>query len=258
MAVFQRVFPVAALRCAALCAFALPACFTELGGLAPAYSDTESGAIAPGPGPATGPDAAVEVLAIDGGLPDANGSDADLARGDAEAGDARVAPGQTNSVAVLSSPAFSDGAPLPETSTCAGQNQSPAFSWTAGPAATQSYALALSALGASGVFNAQWVVWDIDGQARSLPSGVQAGSSPGNVPGARQANVVTIPSDVFFPYYRGPCSYGAAQEFVFSLYALAVDVIPLSAQLGDPQAVVEWIETSGKLLSTSQLHTSFP
>jgi phosphatidylethanolamine-binding protein (PEBP) family uncharacterized protein len=193
----------------------------------------------------------------DGDGDDAPVRDHDAGRDGSEQTDAQVDSGPGLG-AVLSSSAFVDGERLPDASTCAGQNRSPALAWTPGPTGTLSYALSLSALESNGQRTTQWVLWNIPADVLELAAGIEAGAEPSNLPGARQASFIVVPVDVIAgPRYRGPCSLRSMQ-FEFTLVALAVEEVPVSGQPVDPEAVVASIDASASALSRSTLTTSFP
>jgi Raf kinase inhibitor-like YbhB/YbcL family protein len=71
----------------------------------------------------------------------------------------------------LSSPAFADGAPIPQRCSGDGANLSPPLTWQDPPAGTRSFALVVEDPDApSGTFR-HWGIYDIDAETRQLPEG---------------------------------------------------------------------------------------
>lgn len=118
----------------------------------------------------------------------------------------------------LTTSAFADGAVIPDKYTQAGDQVSPALSWTGAPdSITKSFVLIMHdidvASGPAGEDVLHWMVWNIPGNATSLPEGVPQGGEQPN--GMRQISVSG-------PYYRGPGApaAGPLHHYVFELYAL--------------------------------------
>ena len=129
-------------------------------------------------------------------------------------GGGRRAPVQ---VMTLTSTAWADGGQIPKKYTQAGEQLSPAMSWSNVPDGIQSFVLIARDLDAA-VGNGtddmlHWMLWNIPGSARSLPEGVPQGSQLPD--GTRQISVSG-------PYYRGPGApaSGPAHHYTFELYAL--------------------------------------
>ena len=117
----------------------------------------------------------------------------------------------------LTTSAFADGAVIPGKYTQAGEQVSPALSWAGGPDSAKSFMLLMHdidvASGPAGEDVLHWLVWNIPGNATSLPEGVPQGGDQPN--GMRQISVSG-------PYYRGPGApaAGPLHHYVFELYAL--------------------------------------
>src|SRR5579864_553755 len=76
----------------------------------------------------------------------------------------------------LSSPAFSDGAPIPKQYTCDGAGQSPPLAWNGVPTRTESVALRVQDIDTAQQF-IHWIVYDISPSTTSLAAGqVPAGA----------------------------------------------------------------------------------
>jgi Raf kinase inhibitor-like YbhB/YbcL family protein len=117
----------------------------------------------------------------------------------------------------LTTSAFADGTVIPNRHTQAGEQVSPALSWTGAPDSAKSFVLIMHdidvASGPTGEDVLHWMVWNIPGNATSLPEGVPQGGDQPN--GMRQISVSG-------PYYRGPGApaTGPLHHYVFELYAL--------------------------------------
>ena len=120
-------------------------------------------------------------------------------------------------VMALTTTAWADGSQIPRKYTQAGEQVSPAFSWSDVPDGTESFVLiahdvdAASGNGTDDMLH--WMVWNIPGPTRNLPEGIPQG--PQLPDGARQISVSG-------PYYRGPGApaSGPPHHYVFELFAL--------------------------------------
>jgi Raf kinase inhibitor-like YbhB/YbcL family protein len=124
---------------------------------------------------------------------------------------------------------FADGGMIPAANTCAaGQGvPSPAISWTPGPAGTQSYALILHdpdpVLAGSATNDVlHWAIFDIPGNATSLPAGVPNQAELAD--GAKQPNNIAGQ-----PGYFGPCPPAGHGDHHYTF-----EIFALSAKLGLP------------------------
>lgn len=106
---------------------------------------------------------------------------------------------------------------------CAGDNVSPALTWSSAPAGAKSFALMVydpDAPTGSGWWH--WVVYNLPAAATSLPSGASLAGLP---PGAVQGR-----TDYGTPGYGGPCPPpGTPHRYVFTLHALDVEALSLPA-----------------------------
>jgi Raf kinase inhibitor-like YbhB/YbcL family protein len=122
-------------------------------------------------------------------------------------------------VMTLTSPAFADGARIPERHSQAGRDVSPALSWSGTPDSTASFVLIVhdldAAIGNGTDDMLHWMVWNVPGAARSLAEGIPQGAELAD--GSRQISGTG-------PYYRGPAAAasGPAHHYAFELYALDV------------------------------------
>ena len=120
-------------------------------------------------------------------------------------------------VMALTSPAFVDGARIPDRNAQAGHDVSPSLSWIGAPDSTASFVLIVhdldTAIGNGTDDMLQWMVWNIPGSTHSLPEGVPQGGQLAD--GSRQISGTG-------PYYRGPAApaSGPVHHYAFELYAL--------------------------------------
>jgi Raf kinase inhibitor-like YbhB/YbcL family protein len=129
--------------------------------------------------------------------------------GDTVKGPAPAAPDRIR----LTSPAFADGAAIPRSSTCDGDNVSPPLRWTGAPAATRSLALLLEDPDApSGTF-VHWTLFGLPPMTTSL--------TEGKAPAVAQQGENSFGNRG----YSGPCppKGDRAHRYVFTLYALRSD-----------------------------------
>jgi len=125
----------------------------------------------------------------------------------------------------MSTTAFADGAEIPAKYTQAGNQTSPAFTWTNVPAGTVTLLLHMHDLEVSRNHTMDdqlhWLVWNIPASATSLPEGVPMGAQLQN--GAYQLSASGA-------VYRGPGApaNGPRHHYTFELIALdtKIDVQP--------------------------------
>ena len=120
-------------------------------------------------------------------------------------------------VMTLTTSAWPDGGRIPATHTQAGEEKSPALSWSNAPEGVVSYALVMHDVDAAGGPGTEdllhWLLWNIPAAATSLPEGVPAAAQLPD--GTRQISATG-------PNYRGPgaLSMGPTHHYVFELFAL--------------------------------------
>jgi hypothetical protein len=120
-------------------------------------------------------------------------------------------------VMTLVSVAWPDGGQIPAKHTQAGEETSPALSWSNAPEGTASFVLIvhdLEAATGNGTDDIlHWMLWNIPPTATSLPEGVPRGAQLTD--GTRQISATG-------PNYRGPGApaSGPAHHYVFELFAL--------------------------------------
>ena len=126
----------------------------------------------------------------------------------------------------LRSPAFSEGATLPDSSVlngldCSGANVSPALEWRNAPAGTQSFVLVMDdyeARGGDGF--AHWAAYNIPAAATNLAENAGA-SEPELAGGGRHAY-----NDFLKRSYGGPCPpEGPPHRYRFTLFAINLPAI---------------------------------
>ncbi len=111
---------------------------------------------------------------------------------------------------------------------CAGQNVSPALSWSGAPAGTKSFALLVhdpdAPTGGAGWWH--WVVVNIPATATGLPKGAGKPDGAGLPPGAAQ-----VATDFGTPGWGGPCPPAGDKphRYHFTLHALKVEKLDLPA-----------------------------
>lgn len=141
----------------------------------------------------------------------------------------------------LTSPAFSDGSPIPAQHTCDGRDRSPALRWSGAPEGTRSFALIVHDPDAPGGAFTHWVLFDIPAGVEEIPEG--AAPTAVGLPGA---------NDFGKTGYGGPCpppGHGRHRYF-FTLYAL--DLEKTGLRQGARRAEVE-SAIRGHVLGQAQL-----
>jgi Raf kinase inhibitor-like YbhB/YbcL family protein len=118
-------------------------------------------------------------------------------------------------------PAFADGTDIPAKYTQAGDQTSPAITWTNVPAGTVSFVLHMHDMEGSRNRTTEdqlhWLVWNIPGTATGLPEGIPMGAQLQN--GAYQISAGGA-------VYRGPGAPATAprHHYTFELFALDTKV----------------------------------
>jgi Raf kinase inhibitor-like YbhB/YbcL family protein len=141
----------------------------------------------------------------------------------------------------LSSTAFADGAVIPDKYTQAGDQTSPALTWTNTPPGTVSFVLHMHdvdvARNRTTEDQLHWLVWNIPASATSLPEGVPAGAERPD--GSRQISASG-------PSYRGPGApaSGPRHHYTFEIYALdtTINVTPGADGFATRKAVLAAID----------------
>ncbi|MEW6319506.1 MAG: YbhB/YbcL family Raf kinase inhibitor-like protein [Acidobacteriota bacterium] len=130
----------------------------------------------------------------------------------------------------LTTTAFPDGGQIPLKYTQAGEQVSPALTWTNVPPGTVSFVLHMRdpdvARNRTTEDQVHWLVWNIPGTATGLPEGVPKGAELPD--GMRQVSASG-------PVYRGPGApaTGPMHHYTFELFALDIPMRDVPAG-GDP------------------------
>jgi Raf kinase inhibitor-like YbhB/YbcL family protein len=143
----------------------------------------------------------------------------------------------------LSTTAFPDGDQIPAKYTQAGEQVSPALTWTNTPAGTMTFVLHMHdidvARNKTTDDQAHWVVWNIPGTATGLPEGQPKGETLPD--GSRQISASG-------PVYRGPGApaTGPLHHYVFEVFALDTKL--------DVAATADAFETRAAVMKALQGH----
>jgi len=162
----------------------------------------------------------------------------DPARGGQRAGGGPPAPAMT-----LKTTAFPDGGQIPARYTQAGDQVSPALTWTNAPPNTQSFVLHMHDLevarNRTTDDQVHWLVWNIPASVTSLPEGVPQGADLKD--GSHQISASG-------PVYRGPGApaTGPMHHYTFEIYALDTKL--------DVPAAADAFETRANVMKAMQGH----
>jgi Raf kinase inhibitor-like YbhB/YbcL family protein len=136
----------------------------------------------------------------------------------------------------LTTTAFPDGGVIPNKYSQAGEQVSPALSWSNVPPGTQSFVLNMRdpdvARNKGTDDQVHWVVWNIPGTATGLPEGVPKGDKLPD--GSQQISASG-------PVYRGPGApaTGPMHHYTFELFALDTKLdVPAAADAWEARAAV--------------------
>ncbi len=142
----------------------------------------------------------------------------------------------------LTSPAFTQGQPIPAKFSCKGADVSPALNWGEPPAGTQSFALIMDDPDAPMGTWDHWVLFNIPPETRSLPEDFQP-----------QAPIAVGRNSWGRSDYGGPCPPSGTHRYFFKLYALDT-TLSLSSN-ADKQAVLAAMQ--GHILAQAELMGTF-
>ena len=118
----------------------------------------------------------------------------------------------------LHSPDFANGANIPRSFTCDGEDRSPALDWSEAPPGTKTFVLIADDPDAPVGTWVHWVIYNIPASARSLPAGVEKKEQLAD--GSRQGR-----NDFRKTGYNGPCPPpGKPHRYFFKLYALSAEL----------------------------------
>ena len=136
----------------------------------------------------------------------------------------------------LTSPAFTEGGPIPREHTCDGKDVAPPLAWSGAPADVATFALIADDPDAPGGVWVHWVLYNLPGTAAALPEGTPAAEHGRN--------------DFKRIGYGGPCPPpGKPHRYFFKLYALDSR---LALRAGATKPDVERA-MQGHVLGTAQL-----
>jgi hypothetical protein len=143
---------------------------------------------------------------------------------------------------LVTSPAFSEGNPIPKKYTCDGEDVSPPLAWSGLPAGTQSLALIADDPDAPVGTWVHWVIFNLPHTLTGLSEGI---AKTPTVEGGIQGN-----NDFRKVGYGGPCPpRGKPHRYFFKLYALDTS---LALEAGASKADVERA-MQGHILAQGQL-----
>jgi hypothetical protein len=147
----------------------------------------------------------------------------------------------------LSSSAFADGAAIPQTYTCDGEDVSPPLAWTAPPAGTQSFVLICDDPDAPAGTWVHWIAYNLPADVLSLPEAV-AGDD--DLPG----DAVHGKNGWGRQDYGGPCPPSGTHHYSFRLYALdtELDLQPGARKAKVLRALEGHVLAQGELIGTYQ------
>ena len=143
----------------------------------------------------------------------------------------------------LTTTAFADGSQIPARYTQAGDQTSPALTWTNPPPGTQSFVLHMHdmevARNKTSDDQLHWLVWNIPASTVSLPEGVPAGADLKD--GSHQTSASG-------PSYRGPGAPASGPLHHYTFEVLALDTTLDVAAATDP------FETRTAVMKAAQGH----
>lgn len=142
----------------------------------------------------------------------------------------------------LMSSAFEQEEPIPAAFSCDGENISPRLTWSNPPDGTRSFALIMDDPDAPAGTWVHWVLFNLPGEARSLPEAVPPDPTLNNGAMHGSNSWETLG-------YGGPCPPGGEHRYFFKLYAL--DSLPdLSAGATKDQVLAAM---QGHILAQTEL-----
>jgi Raf kinase inhibitor-like YbhB/YbcL family protein len=146
----------------------------------------------------------------------------------------------------ISSPAFTNGGPIPPDFSCDGSDTSPAFTWTKPPAGTQSFSLIMDDPDAPMKTWVHWVVFNIPASVRGLAEGTPTDPQLGD--GSLQGKTSAGSNG-----YHGPCPPSGTHRYFFKLYALD-NMLSLSANANQKELLATM---EGHILANAELMGTF-
>ena len=150
---------------------------------------------------------------------------------------------------LLTSTAFTDGAPIPVQYTCDGADLSPPLAWSGVPQGAAALALIADDPDAPAGTWVHWVLYDVPAALHGVPENVAKVERLHELGGAAQGW-----TDFKRVGYGGPCPPpGPAHRYYFKLYALGV---PLELKPGATKQDLERA-MGGRVLATAQLRGTY-
>ena len=146
-----------------------------------------------------------------------------------------IAPAKTGAMLTVTSSSFKNNGTIADTFTQNGANQSPALSWNAGPAGTQSYVVIAEDTGVQLQFPIDhWVLYNIPASVTNLPANVPKLPRLGNPAGAM--NGLNIAKSAGYIGPKPPA--GQTHPYHFEVFALDTK-LGLDPTKADRTSVVE-------------------
>ncbi len=148
----------------------------------------------------------------------------------------------------VTSPAFTEGKPIPSRYTCDGKDVSPPIRWDNAPSSAKTFALICEDPDAPSGTWVHWMIYNISADTTSLPERVM--KSPELI-----INWFQCVNDFGKFGYNGPCPpNGKAHRYFFKVYALDASIsLPMQARKADfAKAMEGHIVAEGSLMGTYQ------
>jgi Raf kinase inhibitor-like YbhB/YbcL family protein len=137
----------------------------------------------------------------------------------------------------ITSPAFSDGSPIPSKYTCDGNNISPPLQFSEVPPDAKSLSLICDDPDAPGKTWVHWTLWNIDPGTNEMGEGKFPAEATQGVTDFGQVG------------YGGPCPPSGSHRYFFKLYALDTKLdVPYQARKEDIEKTME-----GHIMDQAQL-----
>jgi Raf kinase inhibitor-like YbhB/YbcL family protein len=151
----------------------------------------------------------------------------------------------------LHSPAFADGAPIPPSYTCDGQDISPPLSWSGVPEAARALALICEDPDAPRGTWTHWLLFNLPASVTGLKEGLPTTEHVSVTPDGKEEEAARQGRNDFGTLgYGGPCPPGGTHRYVFRLYALDTRLDPGSGATREPllRAMTGHVLATGRLI----------
>jgi Raf kinase inhibitor-like YbhB/YbcL family protein len=127
-------------------------------------------------------------------------------------------PPETHRKMDLTSPAFTEGQPIPGPYTCDDKNISPPLAWSGAPANTASFVLIVDDPDAPARVWTHWILFNLPGDKSEIPEDATHSKT---FPTTAQQGL----NDFKHPTYGGPCPpTGQRHRYFFKIYALDINL----------------------------------